>query len=281
MFSRATLDADQFTNGLAFFFTALVCGAAAGSGTLRRSSLTALASTAFVLAQCKSAYMLLPAFSLIIPTSRFGSVRSKIFWVALIILPGALASFAWMLLLKASYFHDLTYRTWSGIVVPDEQTRFVLTHPLAFVGIFLRTIFTTTLVPKTIIEFLGVFGPPVALPVLYYPLLALGLGGTVVSDASARALLPDWRLRILVVSIVVLTLMMVLTLLYLQWTRLGGTVIDGFNGRYLFPLAPLMLLLLPTRSKPLLDIPASYWLFSLGGVSAVGTIWLTWSTYVR
>lgn len=281
LFTRSTLDADQFTVGLAFLFLALLIREIAESGRIEARALAGLAVGAFVLAQCKSAYFLLPLLSLAIPASRFGSLRSKLLACALICLPGIIASGAWMIALKSSYFDNIAqYRTWSGVVRPGDQLQFILSAPLTFSRIVLTTIFATPLVPKAMLEFFGVFGPPVTLPLPYYPIAGALLAGAIFSDRPiARGPLTDWRARALALAIAAATIIIILALLYLQWTRYRAPLIDGFQGRYLYPLIPLLLLSVPAAGRPFLAIPARYWLVALGLVSITATWWKTWAAY--
>jgi uncharacterized membrane protein len=77
----------------------------------------------------------------------------------------------------------------------------------------------------------------------------------------------------------VVTVLIILTLLYLQWTRLGGRVIDGFNGRYFYPVAPLLLLAIPAGRKKPFPLPPAAMVLLLGIVSVASTCWTTWQTY--
>lgn len=280
LFSRSTLDADQLTNGLAFLFAAMAAREIGSSGRLSEARIAGLAIAAFLLALSKSAYLLIPLLSLAIPAKRFGSMRRKSLACALICLPGIIGSLAWMLLLKLTYFTAVKYRTWSGVVDPQQQLALVLSHPFTFAGTILRTLFATLFLPLAVIQFLGTFGPPVTMPLLLIVAVAGLLAATILSDApTALRPLRSGPTRILVAAIVVLTLGLILTLLYLQWTRLGGPVIDGFNGRYLYPLAPLLLLMIPGTGKPLFRLPSSAWLLGLAIVSVGGTFWTTVHTY--
>ena len=282
LFTRSTLDADQFTVGLAFLFLALAIREAAAGGPIAKSVLAAMAISAFILAQSKSAYLLLPLLVLAIPASRFGSMRSKILACGFICLPGLLASAAWMIVLKLSYFDNIAhYRTWSGIVRPGEQAQFILSEPLTYARIVLTSIVTTDFVPKTVLEFLGVFGPPVSLPLPYYPVAALLLAGAIFSGRRVpQGPLTSRRTRALALAIAAATILIILTLLYLQWTHYRGPLIEGFQGRYLYPLVPLFLLAIPAAGRPFLGIPARYWLLALGLFSIAVTWWTAWQTYL-
>lgn len=282
LFTRSTLDADQFTVGLAFLFLALVFREIAAPGRVKPATLAGLAIGAFILAQCKSAYLLLPLLSFAIPASRFGSMRSKLLACAIVCLPGILASLAWMITLKLTYFGNiLQYSTWSGVVRPNDQTRFILSEPLAYAQIVLTTVFATPFIPKTILEFLGVFGPPVTLAAPFYPVAALLLAGAIFSGRRIpEGPLRSWRTRTFAIVIALATILIILTLLYLQWTRYRGPLIDGFQGRYLYPLVPLLLLAVPAAGRPFLGVKARWWLLALGLFSIAATSWKSWETYL-
>jgi len=280
LFSRSTLDADQLTNGLAFLLLALTMREIAAPGAIRARTIAALAVAAFLLAQAKSAYLFLPLLTVAIPAARFASTGRKAAVCALIIVPGVFASVGWMLLLKLTYFTDLQYRTWSGVVQPHQQLAAVLAHPFGYALVLLRTLFATAFFPRIVVEFLGVFGPPVRLPMLVIVGLAGLLLVTVASDEPImERSLKSFRVRLLAIAIVVVTMLLILTLLYLQWTRFEGAVVDGFNGRYLYPLAPLLLLLVPSAGRKLFGLASSTWLALLGGVSIVATWMMTAWTY--
>jgi hypothetical protein len=279
LFSRSTLDADQLTNGLAFLFFALVVGAIAGRGDLRPRTIAALALAAFLLAQAKSAYFLLPLFVLAIPVERFRTTARKALACAIICVPGIVASVGWMLVLKFTYFTAARYGTWSGTVEPARQLHFVLTQPLDYAAVVARTLFGTMFLPRIVTEFLGSFGPPVLLPIVIVALIAALLAAMIMADRGALpGPLQRSRTRLLALAIAAATVLIILTLLYLQWTRLGGRVIDGFNGRYLYPLAPLLLVEIPARRTETASW-APRLLPVLGLVSVTSTCWMTWRTY--
>jgi uncharacterized membrane protein len=281
LFSRSTLDADQLTNGLAFLFLAITIREIAARGKLRAGTTGALATGAFLLAQAKSAYLLLPIQTLAIPLERFRSRSAKALACSIICIPGIVASAAWMLFLKQGYFTALKYRTWSGVVEPDAQVRLVLSNPFAYAGTLLHTVFGTAFIPDTIVGFLGVFGPPVMLPMALIVAIAFLLAATIIAEERVtEPELRSWRTRSLAIAISVATVVLILTLLYLQWTRIGAPAVDGFSGRYLYPLAPLLLLAVPSTGKRIFSLSASQGLAILAMVSAFATLWMTWATYL-
>ncbi|HYI42075.1 MAG TPA: DUF2142 domain-containing protein [Sphingomicrobium sp.] len=281
LFSRSTLDADQLTNGLAFLFLAMVIREIVERGPLPATRIAAIAITGFFLAQAKSAYLLLPLLTLAIPAERFGTPARKAWFCALFVLPGVAGSVGWMLLVKHTFFNDIQYGTWSGIVQPDRQLAAILANPFLYAVTLLRTLFATMLIPTAVIELFGVFGPPVKMPALMIAAVAGLFAATILSQhRAAEPRLSALGTKALAAGISAVTLVIILTLLYLQWTRFGAPVIQGFNGRYIYPLAPLLLLLVAVPGRRIFGVSASAWLIAMGVVSVAGTWLVTSWTYL-
>jgi uncharacterized membrane protein len=284
LFSRSTFDADQLTNALAFFFVAFVMREINNEGRITGRAVITMALSAFVLAQCKSAYLFLPLLTLAIPATRFGSPAHKLRACALIVVPGLIGSFGWMIALKQSFFAGIQYQTWAGLVDPGAQQAFILSDPLAFAGVLLRTLFTTSFFPDALLGLIGVFGPPVMLPLPAFPLLFVGvLGAALLSgDSSGEAIaLKSRSTRLLALLLFGSAAAIVLTLLYLQWNGVAAPVIRGFQGRYLYPVVPLLFLLLPkTVPGAGRRITAQSCLLAVGAFSVAITCWVTWTTYL-
>lgn len=280
LFSRSTVDGDVFTVAIAFLFLALTLREIGGRGRIPATNIAALAVTALLLAQAKSAYLLVPLLSTAIPAERFGGRRQKAIACALIILPGLVASLAWLVIVKQTYLAGLTYRTWSGIADPDRQFALILSNPFGYALVLLRTLFATIFVPKSVIELLGVFGPPVVAPAILLAGMAVLLGATAASDRGPlEPRLRVGRAKALAFVIATATVLVMMTTVYMQWTRVGAPVVEGFNGRYLYPLIPLLLLAIPSAEKRVFGLRAPEWLLLLAVVSVPATCWVTWQTY--
>jgi uncharacterized membrane protein len=279
VYSRSTVDADPLTNALAFLFIACTLRAMVGEGLLEVRRLLGLAVLAFVIAQCKSAYLVLPPIALAIPVARFETRAAYWRWMALLVLPGILGSVGWMLLVKQGMFAaGVNYTTWSGQVDPDAQMRLILQHPLDYAAVLLHKLFLTPFFLRTVVEIVGLFGPPVLLaPAIALTLIALFVLA-VLADPTKDVAYPR-SLRWLAPLIVAAFLVLTLTLLYVQWTGLGKDTIDGFQGRYLFPLLPLLLVLV--RATPgRLSRAAGCAVLAPGVVGTVAMLWKTvWAYY--
>lgn len=98
-------------------------------------------------------------------------------------------------------------------------------------------------------EFIGVLGwLDVRLPHSLYvgwtiALLAALTGACLAAEPDARRWRPADATVVIVVLIV--TVIAICLSLYLSWTRVGGTMIQGIQGRYFIPLLPFVVLALP------------------------------------
>ena len=135
-----------------------------------------------------------------------------------------------------------------------EQATWILAHPIGYIDVL-----STTLIEKTGLYFrsmIGVFGwMKVALPPLFYaaPCLALAVamidgnrGGERQPPASANT----WNAALVLCSV-----FLILTVLYLVWTPIGAGVIEGVQGRYFLPLAGLAVFNLADLTAPLVEKP--------------------------
>lgn len=278
-FSRSTLDADQVTNGLCFLFVATVLSAATGSGPIGRGQILFMAAIALLTAQCKTAYFVLLALPFAIPVARYGSRRRWLLATLAIAVPGALSSLAWMIALKHGYFAGLHYYVMDSAVYPDQQVAMILADPLRYIAVVARTIFTSTLLPMILLGLLGIFGPPVLMPTIDYLLTLMAFVAVLAAEGAPAAAKPTALLRWFAVGVFLAGFALTLTLVYIQWDGIGAPVISGFNGRYLYPLAPALLIFLPSRKSPIFGINASVWTIVLGLIAAWSTLSVTWATY--
>jgi uncharacterized membrane protein len=250
LFYRGILSPDPLMAGLAMLFTALVLRESLKDGSMEGRALAGLAALGLLIAQCKSGYFLLPWFALAIPRARFSSRRAWAGAVGLIVLPGMLLGVLWLNAVGNLYFHGRHYETWGGQVYPDGQLAFILHHPFAFASVLLNTLFHSLLLPMAILGFFGQIGwSNVYLPMLAYIPLILLFEQIARADCKlAQAhygMAAKWAGALVFIGSVLLAL----TLLYIQWTGLHAPEVIGFQGRYLYPLAPMLVPLLRAPKK--------------------------------
>jgi uncharacterized membrane protein len=279
LFFRSALNADQVTNGLCFLFVAQILAVALKPERIHGSTVLFLAVLALLTALCKSAYFVLLPIAIAVPVDRYGSRSRWLVSTLAIVIPGLLCNLAWMLWVKQTFFAGIHYQTWGGEVRPDEQLATILAEPMRFMSVLARTIFLSPLISTTLIGILAIFGPPVYVPPPVYTLLVLTLGAALVAEGARRQLTRLVVLRLLAAGAFFCGFGLILLLLYIQWTGVGAPIIKGFYGRYLYPLLPPLLLLLPSRQIALFNIQARTWVIFLATVSITSTLGLTWMTY--
>jgi uncharacterized membrane protein len=278
-FTRSTLDADQVTNGLCFLFVAIVLSAATQPARIGFRQILLIAATALLTAQCKTAYFVLLALPLAIPVERYGSRRRWLFATLAIAVPGALSSLAWMIVLKHGYFAGMHYYVMDSAVYPDQQVAMILADPLHYAAVLARSIFASTLMPMILLGILGIFGPPVLMPMIDYVLTLGAFVAALAAEGDAGDAQPTRLLRWIAIGVFLAGFGLTLTLVYIQWDGVGAPVISGFNGRYLYPLAPALLIFLPVRKSKFFGLGAAAWVVVLGLIAAWSTLSVTWTTY--
>jgi len=251
--------------------------AASNSGQIRLGAILWLAIVGFMTAQCKSAYLVLLALAFAIPVERYGSRMRWLVASLLIVAPGIVCGIAWMISLRHTYFAGIHYFVRGVAVYPDGQVASLLADPIGYAGVVARTIFLSPLIPISFIGLIGLFGPPVLMPTIAYPLVAGSIGAVFAADGTPRP--PALRFRLLAVGAILAGSALILTLLYIQWNGVGAPVIQGFSGRYLYPLSPLLLMFLPTRKFAIIGLTAPAWATILGLVATCFTLGVTWATY--
>jgi uncharacterized membrane protein len=124
---------------------------------------------------------------------------------------------------------------------PSEQLTFILTNPIEFILIFFNTLKLYYLEwLKGVIGVLGWLDTP--LPIWSY-FLGYGLLFLCIQNPDGKLKLKIWEL-ILILIIFIGSFLGVLFFLYLLWNSPQSPTIEGFQGRYLLPFVPMILILL-------------------------------------
>lgn len=252
----SALNIESLLIGLGFLFFALVARhAAEPDKQISGRAIALLAATGFLLGQFKSGYLLAPAIALVIPASAFGSRARWIGAMALIILPGAIASLAWAMVVKTAMLEGAVYSTFDGNrVSPGEQLAAVIADPAGYAGVVARTLFASDAPGATLKMFFGVGGwtnIPLAPPL--YAMLIMAFLLVLLSGEKAPAAMRSLAGRSILGGVFLATALAILTLVYFQWNGVGAATIEGFQGRYLIAVAPMLLALAPLQLSMLAD----------------------------
>lgn len=238
-FYHGAINADGFTNALAFLFCAFLFREITSKHLISQRSIVMICLLGFLLAQCKNAYLPLLFLALSIPKERFISTSHHSIALALSIIPAMLCSIAWIIVSKQRFFTGLSYHTWGGDANPDQQINFILHNPLEFLAILWHTVCCTSLIPLGFLEIFRDVGPGYLLPIAVAMALVYCLIAIVISETSAICY--NGNMRIWAALLGCASFGLIMMFLYVHWTGVGLSKIIGFHGRYLCPLLPLLI----------------------------------------
>lgn len=269
LFEAASLSADAMTNAVSFLFTAYCVRFAVREtdriGSREWALLTLLCATVAV---SKQVYLPLGALVLWIPARKFGDRRRRIVCLVVAGAVTVLAWGAWTSWVAKTRVELLPYTSVPG------QIAFIRHHP----GQFLRIVFTTLSdhPSNQLRSFVGILGwldtpLPNRFIKSYYFMLALAALATGRPGIRVSA-----RQRLLAIAVAAACVLALLVVCYVIWTRAGGPIIEGIQGRYFIPLSPLACVVLYNRSWTIESrlwgpIVAAYSVFS--GLLAVVVLW--------
>jgi len=236
LFQAASLSADGLVNGIALLTIAVFLHLAFGPvAQMERRHLGLLLVLGLLLAFAKQVYVLLLGLFFLIPRTKFKDLRHWALAGSSTFIFGGMALLAWYFLYMGLYPPEAG----DGSVhfAPREQLFFILEHPWTYSKILWATLKKWVFLWMAM--FVGILGwIDTPLPRLvyytYYPVLSAVVWG---DNQPTVSMSLSSRLTALVVFMI--SLLGILTSLYLTWNRLQAPIISGLQGRYLIPIAPL------------------------------------------
>jgi hypothetical protein len=257
--------ADGMTIGLALLSIALALRLLLDDSTDRRW-FVALAASLALLAVTKNTYFVLAPLILLVPAARISPSRRTALLAkgAALAVAAALAA-AWYLAVRDVSL--AAYAPTGQLISPQFQIGFVAHHPIAYIQVLGRSLFQagpqSFFVPG-FVQALGNFRDSAR----GYALAPIGLivVATLVLAAAFRSELGprlrpasrvEWGRALLPVVLAVASVVVILTVLWWQWTPIGSLTVRQVQGRYFVPLVPLSLITIALlRGKP--DVPARW-----------------------
>lgn len=234
----ASLSADAMTISLAAAATATALRAAVDPQwkiTPLRGA--ALAAWFTAVALCKFVYFPVLVVILLIPTARFVSPGRRWAWIGAILLIAGGAALFWAHTTPG--IHGRVVRR--DDVAPMAQLHFIANHPLHFLDVlWLTTLADAGFMTLSFVGWLGWLDTHLASHVLEAYAIALLVMCIPEAEQPARWKL-SWPQIAMLLLAAALSTAMLATLQYLFWTPVHGLLVDGMQGRYLIPLAPLVL----------------------------------------
>ena len=250
-----SLSADSFINALSLFLTgfslSLICDfSESGSRKITRKELTVLWIIAPVMGLCKVVYIPLCFLLLLLPVGLFDNKRRKLLHTVGPVAVAMILNVLWTAVGNI------------GESASHEQIAFILEYPYAFIKIAYRTLLTFG--HDVIMEFMGSNMGGLNISVYELPLLFL-LGVIVVLAVAPQSgdKRFDRKHKIWMTAIWMAILAMTWGSMYLGYNEVANNLITGFQGRYLIPIAFLMLVTLETDLFERKKADIRKWLYPL------------------
>ena len=229
-----SLSSDALINALAFFLLAYVLALMEREGRLTVKNEVILAITCMVTALCKVVYLPLCFLVLLIARDKFRSVKAAYLYKSLVCGISALLNLGW---LAVGFRYMIEFRPG---VDTQAQIRFILYHVPAYLQVVCVTI------GRKWLDWLGTMAGAklcklnvyTCLPLIALFLVMLFIEMLFMTREEENHL--QKRTKVVLLLLFLMIFGLTLTSLYVQWTAYKNPYIEGFQGRYLIPILPLL-----------------------------------------
>lgn len=253
VFQVASLSPDALTINLAFLLISLIFRLAFDEhGSVKKNDMLIVAVLAVLVALSKNAYAPLCLLVFLIPRGKFSSGTTFLLFRTGILVVSGLAIVAGSIYVKYVYRDlDMEIGLYGALpaypqhVNPYRQVEFIKSGIFGYFHTITKTLWIQR--KDILTSFIGRLGwLDVGLPVGYNILACAMLGLAAVSYGKPEILFTIQN-RMIVMGAFGCTVFLLCTLLYLGWTPVGQADIQGLQGRYFIPVAPLILILFRVR----------------------------------
>lgn len=230
----ASLSADALTIGMSFFLISYVLHIKHDKEKVDRKDKIILSIFSIVMSLCKIVYLPICLILFLIPFSKFKSKKDKYINIISLAIIVVFINLFW-LKISSSYLIEFNVG-----VSSIDQVKFILMHPIDYIKIFYQSLYNNiTLYVYNIIGFSLCYFD-VNLSYLYIFMYLFMIIIVFVLDNTKKIDKWDkWMQAFIIVS----TVALMFTSLYVQWTPVGASIIDGVQGRYFIPLLlPIMII---------------------------------------
>jgi len=273
---------DGFVIGVTFLFISQVFILIRKQEKINIKDIFLLVLFGFLMAQGKSSYVPLLFLCLLIPAQNFTSLMNSASVLFITIAPAIIAGLGWANLVREVVLKGIRYRNDLGEVWPDGQYAWITHNIFDFALVLLKTIFTTPLIINSFIEAIGYIGWGhnfIVISPIIYLLIILLIAGVMATEPVKKSLQQGILKNCFIMIIVGGSIMLALTMLYVQWSAYQAPIISGFQGRYLYPLIPLFLVFVKPIEKYINEKHSIKLLWVFGVVSSVSLLWSNVSFY--
>ncbi|MES2971796.1 MAG: DUF2142 domain-containing protein [Patescibacteria group bacterium] len=248
----STIGMDGVVNGVSWLIIALTIAVLARTIKFTKGLFGLMVFLAFFLATTKQGYLLIAAFPLIIPASFYPYSGRKALKVRVGFSLALALITMWYISVTGPIASILHFVQRPGLHVDSlDQIAYILTNPF-------EVLLTILITPLTV-AYAGVYAGLVGvltnkllyLPIAVIVLLYVALGVALLNFKRSKLLAKEgYRLEWCSAGVLIGTFILSNLALYIAFTKVGNPVIEGFQGRYLLPLAPLLIALRPELPGP-------------------------------
>ncbi len=242
LFLASVYSYDAVLNGCVFLGLSIVFGYFADADSkVSWGDFALFVATIGAACLIKMVYAPLFLLLLLLPKDRFENNRTRIIMKYGPFILGVI--FVLIMVLPRVLAENAVGDTRGGATNTTQQIRFVISHPVFFVRLLVKSILDTfgsramgndTFATLAHFDYLS-FESFAGLPVL----------AVAVTDMPEKKVFTGWQ-KLFIGLIVLVNIAIIWTAMYLSFTPVGETVINGVQGRYFVPLVLPMLLLLST-----------------------------------
>lgn len=242
LYEAASLSADAVTNGLSYLLIALTLRYRfiERSLFLREKSLYFLLTVTLMLS--KFAYLPLVLLVGLIPPEKLGGKKSFIVFSASLVVFSLFAVLGWIW-----YISDIHVAfSPDNCADPHAQLQCILLRPLQFVEVLLNTL-SENRSDLFFLQFIGILAHlTLKLPDWVYT-SSIAVLAYLAFHVEREKMYLNLRDRILLIIMVVTTVLLISTVVYMNFNAPGAHRIVGLQGRYFIPLGPLFFLLFQSK----------------------------------
>lgn len=248
LFEAASMSADATINGLAFVTIALFFKLALEPRQrVGKREIVVLLALCGLVALAKPGYIAIVVLAFLIPHDKLGSRMRQFGLFALLSSVAIGTTLIWAELGRVGAHLQPIADKASAVEISDPvaQMRFILSDPINFVGIIRGTLSDQFEILRQ--HFVGVLG---WLDVVL-PQASVDFGCAVLVFIALRESRVDIALGVghkaLLATYVIATTGLIMTVMFLTWSPVAASHINGMQGRYFFPVAPAAFAVLYNR----------------------------------
>lgn len=234
----ATMSADGMLVATSFLWIAYILYLCFKEGKkVKNKDIIILSILAIIISLSKTIYIVLLPLLLLIPNEKFKSKNKKIIIISLIFIISAILDIGW-------YFIGIKQET---LITGNNAVSYIINNPILYIQKIIYTIIVNF--KKYITEIFGAtieWNEQIKIHVFPYILLAISIILTIKGNEKI-----NWTIcQKVVISIIILScVFLIFTSMFLAWSNIKTSYIDGVQGRYLMPILPLIFLFFNNKTS--------------------------------